>query len=121
MQDFRELSVWQKAHEMTLSTYTFTKAFPQDERFGLTSQMRRASSSICANLAEGCCRRTDKDFARFVDYALGSASEVEYFLQLAKDLRYIGESDHEANAKRVCEIKRMLTGLRKRLMNDHSY
>ncbi len=117
MQDFRELNVWRKAHDLTLLVYTFTKAFPQDERFGLTSQMRRASSSICANLAEGCCRHTDKDFARFVDYALGSASEVEYFLLLANDLSYIDALDYEANREWICEIKRMLTGLRNRLTN----
>ncbi len=115
MQDFRDLSVWQKSHGLTLRVYKVTRTFPQEERFGLTSQLRRACASICANLAEGCCRHTDKDFARFVDMALGSASEVEYFLLLARDLKYVTESDHAVVDERVREIKRMLTGLNQRL------
>ena len=86
MQDFRKLVVWQKSHAVTLAVYRFTKAFPADERFGLTSQMRRAASSIGANLAEGSSRGSDTDFARFVQISVGSASEMECHLMLARDL-----------------------------------
>ena len=77
MQDFRNLKVWQKAHLMTLDIYRSTKAFPKDEMYGLTSQMRRSSVSIGANIAGGCCRRGDRDFGRFLQIAVGSAGELE--------------------------------------------
>ncbi len=115
MQNFRELNVWQKGHRLTLDVYKITVGFPQDERFGLTSQLRRACASICANLAEGCCRNSDKDFARFVDIGLGSASEVEYSLLLARDLSYLTETEYARLDERVQEVKRMLTGLNQRL------
>ena len=105
MQSFRDLRVWQKGHQLTLQVYEVTATFPKDERFGLTSQLRRACASICANLAEGACRISDKDFARFVDIALGSASEVEYFLLLSRDLKYVTESDHAALDEQIREIK----------------
>ncbi len=79
MQNFRNLSVWEKAHHFTLQVYQITERFPRTEMFGLTSQLRRASSSIAINLAEGC-GRTQLEFARFVQIAFGSASEVEYEL-----------------------------------------
>src|SRR5215213_1558381 len=85
MQDFRKLEVWQLAHELTLSVYRQTKTFPSDERFGLTSQVRRAACSIEANLAEGCGRGSDTDFSRFVQMAMGSACEVQCHLQIAFD------------------------------------
>jgi four helix bundle protein len=86
MKDFQELRVWQKAHELTLAIYLASKALPSDERFGLTSQLPRASS-IPANLAEGCGRKGDAEFNRFCSIAMGSASELEYHLLLARDLR----------------------------------
>ena len=103
---------------MTLEIYKVTSGFPSNERFGLTSQLRRACASICANLAEGCCRTSDKDFARFVDMALGSASEVEYFLLLARDLSHVIESEHASLDEQIREVKRMLTGLNQRLRSD---
>jgi four helix bundle protein len=84
MQDFRKLRVWQRAHELTLSLYRATATFPAAERFGLTSQIRRASSSIGANLAEGCGRIGDAEFARFCSIGMGSACELEYHLLLAR-------------------------------------
>jgi four helix bundle protein len=90
MQDFRDLKVWQKAHAMVLSIYAATKNFPPEERFGLTSQMRRAAASIPANIAEGCVRSTDRDFARFLHTSMGSASEAGYFVLLARDLKLAG-------------------------------
>ena len=118
MQSFRNLNVWHKAHELTLRIYSLTRGFPQDERFGLTSQLRRACASICANLAEGCCRNSDRDFARFVDIAMGSGSEVEYFLLLARDLNHLIESDYASLDEEILEVKRMLTGLMQRLRSQ---
>ena len=117
MQDFRKLEVWEKAHRITLRIYAITRGFPQDERFGLTTQLRRACASIGANLAEGCYRHSDKDFARFVDISLGSASEVEYFLLLGHDLGYIPDGDFQDLNEDVQEVKRMLAGLNRRLRN----
>ena len=85
MQDFRNRDVWKKAHELTLATYRLTATFPDEERFGLTSQLRRGSASIGANLAEECGRGSDADFGRFVQNAMGSSSEVEYHFLLTKD------------------------------------
>jgi four helix bundle protein len=86
VQNFRNLKVWEKAHTLTLDIYQSSKSFPREEIYGLNSQMRRASSSIGANIAEGSCRRGDMDFARFLQIAMGSASESEYHLLLARDL-----------------------------------
>ena len=77
MKDFGGLTVWRKAHDLTLAVYLVTKSFPKEEMYGLTSQMRRASSSIGTNIAEGCGKRTDADFARYLQNAFGSASELE--------------------------------------------
>ena len=111
MKDFRELKVWQMAHGLTLAVYKVTATFPRDELYGLTSQLRRACSSIAANLAEGCGRSGDAEFARFRSIAMGSASELEYHLLLAKDLKLIKPADYEKLAPRATEVKRMLTGL----------
>ncbi|MEM6288553.1 MAG: four helix bundle protein, partial [Bacteroidota bacterium] len=89
MQPFQNLRVWQDAHALTLDVYRASRLFPADERFGLTNQLRRAASSVGANLAEGSSRRTDADFARFVQIAVGSVSEVENHLLLARDLGYL--------------------------------
>lgn len=115
MQDFRQLEVWKKDHRITIRIYAITRGFPQDERFGLVTQLRRACVSIGANLAEGCCRNTDKDFARFVDMSLGSASEVEYSLLPAHELGYIPDGDYQELNDDVQEVKRMLAGLNRRL------
>jgi four helix bundle protein len=115
MKDFRELKVWQKAHALTLSVYRMTAVFPRDEQYGLTSQIRRASSSIAANLAEGCGRTGDAELARFCSIAMGSASELEYHLLLAKDLKLINPATHDQLTAHATELKRMLTALRKKL------
>jgi len=108
MQDFRNIQAWQKAHELTLKIYKTTKAFPKDERYGLTSQIRRAALSIPCNIAEGCARSTDADFARFLDIAIGSASEVECQLLLAKDLEYLKKTESDELLEQVMRVKRML-------------
>src|SRR2546423_1412620 len=96
---------------MTLAVYQITATFPREERFGLISQLRRCSSSIPANLAEGCGRNGDAEFARFCSIAMGSASELEYHLLLAKDLNFIKPKDHAELSQSATELKRMLTGL----------
>src|SRR6266853_1530674 len=95
VKDFHELKVWQKAHQLTLVVYQITASFPREELYGLTSQLRRCSSSIPANLAEGGGRNGDAEFARFCSIAMGSASELEYHLLLAKDPKLIKPKDHE--------------------------
>lgn len=118
MQGFRNLEVWRLSHKLTIQLYKLTRAFPKDERYGLTSQLRRATASIGANLAEGCGRGTDGDFARFVHIAMGSASELEYHLLLAKDLEYLQAADHEAAVTKVQSVKRMLAALSKKLRSS---
>jgi four helix bundle protein len=115
MQDFRNLEVWKKSHELTLSLYRLTRDFLDDERFRLTSQLRRASASIGANLAEGCGRGTDADFARPVQIAMGSACAVDYQLLLARDLEYLNSENYLGSQEEVSRIKRMLTSLLKTL------
>jgi four helix bundle protein len=115
VKDFHELKVWQKAHSLTLSIYKVTAGFPNEERFGLTSQVRRASSSIAANLAEGCGRTGDAEFARYCSIAMGSASELEYHLLLASDLNLIQPGEHDELSSRTTEVKRMLAVLLQKL------
>ena len=116
MQDFRKLDVWRKAHALTLSVYAATSRFPRQEEYGLTSQLRRAASSIPANIAEGCGRGGSVELARFLQIALGSASELEYHLILAHDLHHLDEAAFNKLATDTSEVKRMLTGLRRRLI-----
>ena len=118
MQDFRNLKVWEKAHTLTLDVYKSSKAFPREEMYGLTSQIRRASVSIGANIAEGSCRKGDADFARFLQMAAGSASEVEYHLLLSRDLQLLESSDFQRLTHEVVEVKRMLAALMQKLRAD---
>jgi four helix bundle protein len=115
MQDFRKLKVWEKSHALTLDVYKSSKSFPRDELYGLTSQIRRASVSIGANIAEGACRRGDTDFARFLQMAAGSASELEYHLLLAQDLMFLGREDYQRLSGHAEEVKRMLASLLRKL------
>jgi four helix bundle protein len=118
MQDFRKLTVWRKAHQLTLDVYRVTRTFPKEELYGLTSQIRRASSSIATNLAEGCGRTGAGELRRFADMAMGSASEVEYLLLLARDLSLMNERDYGEVENRAVEVKRMLASLIVRLRGD---
>lgn len=118
MQNFRNLKVWEKAHALTLEIYKSSKTFPRDEMYGLTSQMRRASASIGANIAEGSCRRGDVDFARFLQMAAGSASELEYHLLLARDLDLLKIADYHRLSDEAVEVKRMLASLMQKLRAD---
>ena len=111
MQSFRNLRVWEKAHQLTLDVYAFSKTFPRDEMFGLTGQMRRASASIGMNIAEGCCRKGDAEMARFLQIAMGSASELEYQFLLAHDLKYLPDPAYGSLTAQVVEVKKMLSSL----------
>jgi four helix bundle protein len=118
MQDFRKIKVWQKAHELTVLIYRETRVLPKEELYGLTSQIRRAAVSIPANIAEGCVKGSDLEFGRFLKMSLGSASELEYHLLLAKDLKFLDDSCYENLSNRVQEIKRMLTIFLKKLIAE---
>ena len=109
MKDFRQLKVWQKSHQLALELYRITASFPRSEAYGLTPQIQRAAVSIPSNLAEGCGRQGDAELARFCNIASGSASELEYQLLLARDLKLIKPDDYETLAQQTTEIKRMLT------------
>lgn len=119
MKDFRGLSVWQRAHSVTLSVYRCTKAFPREETYGISSQMRRCSSSVAANIAEGCGRRGNPEFVRFLGMAMGSASELEYFLLLAGDLNYLETGAYDALADEVVLMRRMLNALISKIQDEH--
>ena len=118
MKDFHQVKGWRKAHELTLAVYQATAAFPREELFGLTGQMRRSCSSIPANLAEGCGRDGDKELARFCSIALGSASELEYHLLLSSDLGLMKPEDYRRLAEPTTEVKRMIAGLLQKLKAD---
>jgi four helix bundle protein len=111
MQSFRELVVWQKAHELTLAIYRATRGFPKTELYGITSQLRRCASSVPANLAEGRSRTSGKDFARFVGIVLGSINETDYYLLLSRDLDYLLPAQHTELARQANEVRRMLISL----------
>ncbi len=111
MKDFRDLQVWQKGHALTLAVDRATGAFPRDELYGLTSQVRRACSSIPTNLAEGCGRGSNADFGRFLQIAMGSACESEYHLLLGRDLCYLDTAKYDELQQALVEIKRMLAAL----------
>jgi four helix bundle protein len=118
VKDFHSLDVWQKSHALALAVYEATKAFPPDERFALTSQLRRAASSVPANLSEGCGRDGDAELSRFARIAMGSASELEYHLLLARDLGYLSTDRFEPLTARTVEVKRMLARFIQRLRSD---
>ena len=111
MRNYEDLLVWQKAHVLTLAIYKVTRCFPNEEKFGLTSQIRRSCASIGANLAEGCGRRSDGGMARFVHIAMGSGAELSYHLRLATDLELISKSLAEQLRSDLNEVMRMLSAL----------
>lgn len=111
MQDFRRLKVWEKSHALTLAVYQATKLLPKEEMYGLTSQIRRACSSIPANIAEGCGRNGDAELGRFLQIGMGSANELEYHLLLARDLAYFDPPTHDRLIKQLIEVKQMLSSL----------
>ena len=115
MRNYRDLVVWEKAHLLTLAIYKNTRAFPNDERFGLTSQMRRASASIAANLAEGCGRRSDGEMGRYIQIAMGSGAELSYHLLLARDLGFLEISSYQCLDADLGALMRMMSSLSNRV------
>ena len=111
MRDFKKYKIWELGHQLTLDVYEATKSFPNNEIYGITSQIRRASSSIPTNISEGCGRDSDAEFKRFLTIALGSASETEYLIHLAKDLNYINETSYSSLNEAVNTIKRKIFSL----------
>ena len=111
MRNYRDLQVWEKAHALTLAVYKYTQPFPSEERFGSTSQIGRSCSSIAANLAEGCGRRSDGEMARFVQIAMGSGAELSYHLLLSKDLGLLNATDYTSLDAGLSEVMRMLSSL----------
>lgn len=109
MRNYEDLQVWRKAHSLTLEIYKNTRCFPIEERFGLTSQIRRSCSSIGANIAEGCGRRSDPEMARFIQIAMGSGAELSYHLRLARDLGFLSRESFESLRSNLSEIMRMLS------------
>lgn len=112
---FRDLIVWQKAHQLALAVYKVSSGFPKEEIFGLTSQIRRSSVSVAANIAEAFKKRSDKDKVRILNISQGSLSETEYFLMLAHDLQYTDTSALKSNAD---EVGRILEGYIKSIKGD---
>jgi len=111
VQDFRQLKIWRKSHDLTLAIFRATQGFPAAETYGLTSQIRRAAAAIPTNIAEGTGRGSDPDFARFLHIAMGSASELQYLLLLARDLSYVSDDVHASLGDMTVEVKRMLASL----------
>jgi four helix bundle protein len=109
VRDFRELKVWEKGHRLTLVIYEATGAFPSRELYGLTAHLRRCSASIPTNIAEGCGRSGDAELDRFMLISMGSASELEYHLLLARDLGYLDSQQYQDLSQRTQQIKRMLS------------
>jgi four helix bundle protein len=118
MRDFREIKVWSKAHQLTLAIYKATSAFPRAELYGLTSRLRRSAVSVPANFAEGFGRGGNIELARFLQIAMGSATEVEYHILLARDLSLLTITLYENLNGRVVEVKRMLASLLLKVRRD---
>jgi four helix bundle protein len=109
MKDFRDLTVWKRAHDLALSVHGATKGFPRDELFGLTAQIRRCSLSVPSNIAEGCGRGTDNELRHFLQVAMGSATELEYQLLFAHDLGILSDENHDRLSERTVQVKQMLS------------
>ncbi|MBU0474500.1 MAG: four helix bundle protein [Bacteroidetes bacterium] len=115
MHNFKELKIWQKGRNYVKEIYLTVSKFPPEEKFALTSQMKRAVISIPSNIAEGAGRRTDKDFLRFLDIANGSAFELETHIYLAYDLDFINEETLNNLITNIEEIEKMIFGFKKTL------
>jgi four helix bundle protein len=120
VKDFRDLQVWEKAHKLTLGIYKATACFPREEIYGLTSQLRRAAVSIGSNIAEGCGRRGNGEFHRFLQIATGSASEVEYQLLVSRDLGFLQTEQYVQLDRDVVEVKKMLAALIRRVEEERA-
>jgi four helix bundle protein len=115
MQNYKDLIVWKKAHALVLYVYKLTIDYPKVEQFNLTSQLRRAATSIPTNLAEGCGKYTQSDLANYLQTALGSSNEVEYLALLSYELGYMKDDSFKNMASQVNEVKAMLISLIKKI------
>jgi len=111
VRDFKKLLAWQKADDLVVLVYRATETFPSEEKFGLTSQLRRAAVSVAANIAEGSGRHTLKDFRHFLYQSRGSLSEVEYYLHLSRRLDYLPEPRQQKANTLCAEAGKILQGL----------
>jgi len=111
LRNYRDLQVWSKTYVLTLELYKLSRAFPKDELYGITAQVRRSATSIGANLAEGCGRRGNSELARFIKISLGSASELDYHLLICRDLEFLKPADYVRCSKELTTIRKMLTSL----------
>ena len=118
MRDFGDLKVWQRSHRLTLDVYEATGAFPRQETYGLRAQLRRCSASVPANIAEGCGRSGEAELGRFMLISMGSASELDYHLLLARDLGYLDARKHRRLSHQTREVKRMLSTFITRLRHN---
>ncbi len=118
MRDYKKYDIWKLSHLLTLEIYKITENYPKEEIFGLTSQIRRASSSVGINIVEGCGRGSDEDFKRFLRNASGSAFEVEYILLLSKDLNYISEEKFLELSPKAEELKMKISKLILKIEED---
>jgi four helix bundle protein len=109
MHKFKELEFWIKSRELNKEVYLITEKFPENEKFGLVSQLRRASISISSNIAEGCSRRSNKDFYRFLEFSMGSAYEIETQIILAADLNFITEKEQIVILTKLESIIKMMS------------
>lgn len=115
MQDYKKLEIYKEAVKLTLEIYALTRYFPEDELFGIISQLRRASVSISSNIAEGAGRMSNRDFVRFLYNSIGSLNEVENLLVIAKELNYLDETELKRNTAKIGSIRRMTCQFMKKL------
>jgi four helix bundle protein len=121
MRNYKKYVVWQRSHELTLRIYKeVVPGFPDNEKYGLSSQVRRAAYSIPFNISEGSGRSSEKDFAHFLDISLGSTQELEYSLLLTKDLLFINDDQYESLNDKVNEIKAMIINLIKKIRSENT-
>lgn len=120
MQDFRSLQIWQLSKNLALAIYSATETFPSQEKFGITSQLRRSSSSVCANISEGAARNSRKDFANFINIALGSLAETETFIELSVELKYIKKEKYSEIVGLIEEIRRKTINFNKKLRTQNT-
>ena len=111
MQDYHQLKVWEVSHHFAVGIFRISRSFPKEELYGITSQVRRAAFSIPINIAEGCGRHTSKDFAHFLDMAMGSASEVEEELLILRDIEFLDKKTHTIQEENIKKIKKMIAKL----------
>ena len=115
MREFQTLEVWKKGHKLVLSLYKVTAEFPKEEQYGLTSQIRRAGVSVPANIAEGCGHQSEPEFARYLQLAAASTTELQYHIILARDLSYLKPEHYKELADTIEELKKMLSTFIKRV------